>query len=81
MEKFSDLTGLPAWLSNVFSYSKEIRQLNWVPALPFVGPSDIREKYRSAMKEHVTTDKCTSCLEVHAMRGEKYIVRLERAVT
>ncbi|KAF8262691.1 hypothetical protein EI94DRAFT_663604 [Lactarius quietus] len=73
--------GPPAWLHNVFSFSKEIGDPLWSPTDPFVGPSDIREKYLSAMQEHVTADKCTSCLEVHAMKGEKYIVEVERAVT
>lgn len=33
------------------------------------------------MQEHVTTDECTFCLEVHALEGEKYIVEPERALT
>ncbi|KAF8262688.1 hypothetical protein EI94DRAFT_1743003 [Lactarius quietus] len=81
MEDFPSVTGPPAWLGDVFSFSKKLRHLLWEPTDPFVGPSDIRAKYLSAMQEHVTTDKCTSCLEVHAMKGEKYIVELERAVT
>ncbi|KAF8267482.1 hypothetical protein EI94DRAFT_1321633 [Lactarius quietus] len=73
--------GVPAWMRKVFGFSKEFKSLLWSFTDPFVGPSDIRAKYLSAMQEHVTTDKCTSCLEVHAMKGEKYIVELERAVT
>ncbi|KAF8262692.1 hypothetical protein EI94DRAFT_1743016, partial [Lactarius quietus] len=80
MENSRGVPGPPAWLHDVFRFSKESTCL-WLPMYPFVAPSDIRAKYLLAMQEHVTKDKCTSCLEAHAMKGETYIVELERAVT
>jgi hypothetical protein len=77
---FVGVPGPPAWLHDVFRFSKETIDI-WSPRHSFVGPSDIRGKYLLAMQEHVTTDKCTSCLTVHAMKGDKYIVELEREVT
>ena len=62
---------VPAWLHDI------LRTFD----LWFVRSSSIRARYLSAMREHVSTDKCTFCLEVHAMEGENYILELERAVT
>lgn len=75
---------VPVWLHNLFSEGVGgIRCIadDLVDVRPLVGPSDIRTKYLSAMQKHVTRDKCTFCLEVHAMEGEKYIVELEHALT
>ena len=69
---------LPPWLHIVF---RKVGGPLEALESPLVGPSDIRAKYLSALQGHVTTDKCTSCLEVHALEGEKYIVELERALT
>ena len=80
----STTPGVPAWLHAFFS--EGVGGIEWpqgslVYARPLVGPSDIRAKYLLAMQKHVATYKCTFCLEVHAMEGEKYIVELERALT
>ncbi|KAH9166767.1 hypothetical protein EDB89DRAFT_2001625 [Lactarius sanguifluus] len=70
---------LPAWLHDVFR--EELGGRYRALERPLVGPSDIRAKYMSALQKHVTTDKCTFCPGVHALRGEKYIAELERALT
>ncbi|KAH9022502.1 hypothetical protein EDB84DRAFT_1580618 [Lactarius hengduanensis] len=70
---------LPAWLHDVFR--EEIGVRYRALERPLAGPSDIRAKYMSALQKHVTTDKCTFCPGVHALRGEKYIAELERALT
>ena len=74
-----DAPRVPAWLYNVFR--KEIGGPIMALEIPLVGPSDIRAKYLSALREHVTTDKCAFCMEVHVMEGDKYIVELELALT
>ncbi|KAH9174340.1 hypothetical protein EDB89DRAFT_1952349 [Lactarius sanguifluus] len=66
---------LPAWLHDVFR--EELGGRYRALERPLVGPSDIRAKYMSALQKHVTTDKCTFCPGVHALRGEKYIAELE----
>ncbi|KAH9018376.1 hypothetical protein EDB85DRAFT_617500 [Lactarius pseudohatsudake] len=73
------IQSLPAWLHDVFR--EEIGGRYRALERPLVGPSDIRAKYMSALQKHVTTDKCTFCPGVHALRGEKYIAELERALT
>ncbi|KAI9450607.1 hypothetical protein BJY52DRAFT_1191699 [Lactarius psammicola] len=70
---------LPARLHNVIR--KEIGGSSRSLECPLVGPSGIRTKYISALQGHVTTDKCTFCSKVHALKGENYIVELERALT
>ncbi|KAH8985601.1 hypothetical protein EDB86DRAFT_2833019 [Lactarius hatsudake] len=70
---------LPAWLHDVFR--EEIGGRYRALERPLGVPSGIRAKYMSALQKHVTTDKCTFCPGVHALRGEKYIAELERALT
>jgi hypothetical protein len=71
---------LPMWLYDVFT-NEIVSAATMAPELRLVTPSDIRAKYLSALQKHVSKDKCTPCLEVHAMEGEKYMVELERALT
>ncbi|KAH9018777.1 hypothetical protein EDB83DRAFT_172762 [Lactarius deliciosus] len=70
---------LPAWLHDAFR--EEIKLGSKSFESPLVRPSDVRAKYMSALQEHVTTDKCAFCMEVHALEGEEYIVKLERSLT
>ncbi|KAH9166749.1 hypothetical protein EDB89DRAFT_2001557 [Lactarius sanguifluus] len=70
---------LPVWLHDAFR--EEIKLWSKSFESPFVRPSDIRAKYMSALQEHVATDKCAFCMEVHALEGEEYIVELERSLT
>ncbi|KAH9174350.1 hypothetical protein EDB89DRAFT_1952399 [Lactarius sanguifluus] len=70
---------LPAWLHDAFREEIEL----WSESFesPLIRPSDIRAKYMSALQEHVATDKCAFCMEVHALEGEEYIVELECSLT
>ncbi|KAH8984200.1 hypothetical protein EDB86DRAFT_162988 [Lactarius hatsudake] len=70
---------LPAWLHDAFREEIELWSKSFES--PLVRPSDVRAKYMSALQEHVTTDKCAFCMEVHALEGEEYIVKLERSLT
>ncbi|KAI9441847.1 hypothetical protein H4582DRAFT_1935393 [Lactarius indigo] len=68
---------LPPWVYNFFS--PLIEELNQAFTRPLIKPSSIREKYLEALRRHAAPDRCTFCLGVHAMNGDWYCIRLEKA--
>ncbi|KAH9022505.1 hypothetical protein EDB84DRAFT_495565 [Lactarius hengduanensis] len=69
---------LPTWVQNLFS--PLIEELKQAFTSPLIKPSSIREKYLEALRKHAAPDLCTSCLGVHALKGEWYCMQLEKAL-
>ncbi|KAH8985602.1 hypothetical protein EDB86DRAFT_2958116 [Lactarius hatsudake] len=71
-------TALPSWLQDLFTC--EIEELKQAFKRPLIEPSTIREKYLEALQDHSSPDLCTFCARVHVTKGERYCVRLEKAL-
>ncbi|KAH9166771.1 hypothetical protein EDB89DRAFT_2232722 [Lactarius sanguifluus] len=69
---------LPTWVHNLFG--PLIEELKQAFTSPLIKPSSIREKYLEALRKHAAPDLCTSCLGVHALKGEWYCMQLEKAL-
>ncbi|KAH9018769.1 hypothetical protein EDB83DRAFT_2528332 [Lactarius deliciosus] len=69
---------LPTWVHNLFG--PLIEELKQPFTRPLIKPSSIREKYLEALQKHAAPDLCTSCLGVHALKGEWYCTQLEKAL-
>ncbi|KAI9450614.1 hypothetical protein BJY52DRAFT_172389 [Lactarius psammicola] len=69
---------LPTWVHNFIT--PQIEELKQAFTRPLIKSSSIREKYLEALQKHAAPDCCTSCLWVHAMKGEWYCVQLEQAL-
>ncbi|KAH8985603.1 hypothetical protein EDB86DRAFT_3105656 [Lactarius hatsudake] len=69
---------LPPWVQNLFI--PLIEELKQAFTRPLIKPSSIREKYLEALRKHAAPDRCTFCLGVHAMKGDWYSIRLEKAL-
>ncbi|KAH8985605.1 hypothetical protein EDB86DRAFT_3083408 [Lactarius hatsudake] len=69
---------LPTWVHNLFG--PLIEELKQAFTRPLIKPSSIREKYLEALRKHAAPDLCTSCLGVHALKGEWYCMQLEKAL-
>ncbi|KAH9058203.1 hypothetical protein EDB87DRAFT_1627107 [Lactarius vividus] len=72
------VTTLPSWLHDLFT--REIGGLKPAFKRPLIKPSTIRGKYLEALQDHSSPGLCTFCVRVHLMKGERYCVRLEKAL-
>jgi hypothetical protein len=61
-------------------FTPQIEALKQAFTCPLIKPSNIREKYLEALQKYAAPDLCTFCLGVHAMKGEEYCVKLEKAL-
>jgi len=76
----NDKRTLPPWLHDVFT--RQIGELKQYFTHALLKPSRIREKYLAALMKHSPTpDGCSTCLMVHAHKGEGYCAELERRLT
>ncbi|KAH8985607.1 hypothetical protein EDB86DRAFT_3083410 [Lactarius hatsudake] len=69
---------LPTWVHDIIA--PQIEELKQAFTRPLIKSSSIREKYLGALRRHATQDRCASCLEVHATKGESYCTQLEKAL-
>src|SRR6266702_7475986 len=59
---------LPTWVHNIIT--PQIEELKQAFTHPLIKSSSICEKYLEALRNHAAPNRCTSCLGVHAMKGE-----------
>jgi len=76
----TDECTLPSWLHDLFT--QQIEELDQCFTNSLIKPSNVRENYLEALREH-SPDKsgCIPCMVVHTHSGEGYCVELEEKLT
>jgi hypothetical protein len=65
----------PPWLTDFFA--QRVTELLQAFTKPLLHPSSVREGYLSALRAHIDSINCISCMRVHARNGETFCKELE----
>jgi hypothetical protein len=65
----------PPWLTDFFM--QRVTELLQAFTKPLLHPSSVREGYLSALRAHIDSINCISCMRVHAQNGETFCKELE----
>jgi hypothetical protein len=69
----------PSWLTQLFQ--KHLNESREAFSRPLFTPRSIRGEYLSALKAHISLNRCSSCAKVHIINGEMFCTELTDRLT